>query len=279
MQVINWSPETISGRALPWQPLKLIPLGDIQLQQSPVCDLDLLQNTIDRGVREQAYFIGMGDYLDVASPSNRKAFKTAGFYDSVHDAMDSHMRRMEEDLMKVLAPTKGRWLGMLTGHHVWEYQDGTTTDTSLCRALDTNHLGTCAMVRLQFRDSNRHSVSCTIWCHHGNGAGLSTGAPLVKLERVIEWAEADLYLMGHQHKLVSGAIPRLYLTEGKNPQLVAKDRLMVGTGSYLKGYLQGGKPSYVEQSMLRPVSLGSPMVTIIPTRKEGTNMIEFEVLT
>lgn len=283
MEVLDFVPRVGSPR-LPWEPIKLIPLGDIQAGV-PACDLDLLQRTVDRGLREGAFFIGMGDYLDVASPSNRQKFKNSGFYDSVRDAMDAHMYRQEQALMDIIGPTRNRWIGMLEGHHLWEYQDGSTTDINLCKALNTKFLGDCAMVRLTFADANGHSVQCVIWGHHGNGSGITSGAPLNKLERVVEWAEADLYLMGHQHKRVAASLPRFYLTKGRNPTILARERLLVGCGSYLKGYMAQsvteGRPggTYVEQAMMRPVSLGSPIITITPVRHGDSYLIEFEVVT
>ena len=145
------------------------------------------------------------------------------------------------------------------------------------------------MIRLKFMDSARHSVVCTIWAHHGVGSGVGVAAPITKLERVLEWAEADLYLMGHQHKRAAGASPRFYIVGDKTPIMVARERLLVGTGSYLRGYLRGskadGRPggTYVEKGMMRPVSLGSPLIRIEPTRPfiEGKQipMIEFEAVT
>ena len=288
IEILDFSPKTSKLKRLPWEPIKLMPLGDIQSGVDS-CDLDLLAKRIDRGVREGALFIGMGDYLDVASPSSRAKLKAGGFYDSVWETLDDAMLHHESDLMRILEPTIGRWLGLLEGHHTYEYQNGSTTDINLCRQLGTDFLGSCSMIRLRFDDGNRHSVDCVIWAHHGVGAGVSAAAPVVKLERVVEWADADLYLMGHQHKRAAAAIPRFYMVGNKNPTVVARERLLVGTGSYLKGYMKGSVSggrkggTYVEKAMMRPVSLGSPLITIIPTRVvidgHDTTLIEFEALT
>ena len=187
------------------------------------------------------------------------------------------MREEEEKLLKILAPTKDRWFGMLTGHHWWQFEDGSTTDTNLCKALNTKHLGTCSIVRLQFKDESKHYNECLIYAHHGVGSGVGAGAPLRKLEQVMVWAEADLYLMGHQHKRVGAHQPRFYLTEGRDPILIAREKCLVGTGSYLKGYMQGSKRGgvaaggYVETAMMTPVSLGSPLIQITPRRVQKSD--------
>ncbi len=259
--------KTIKG---PNEGLKLCPLGDIQ-SGTEACDLDLLQRTVDRAMREQALFIGMGDYLDVASPSNRAKIKSAGLYDSVFEAMDSHMRQLQGELFDILRPTAGRWLGLLSGHHYWDYQHGGSTDTELSDMLETEFLGTSAMVRLEFGKT----AVCTIFAHHGQGSGSSSTSALVKLEKALQWVEADILLMGHYHRRNSAAVPRISveMVSGK-PVLVAREKRIVATGSYLKGYMQGmrknGRPgdTYVGEAMLGPVALGSPMVSITPVEKQ-----------
>ena len=45
-----------------------MPLGDLQAGIAE-CDIDLLARKVNKALNLGAYFIGMGDYLDVASPS------------------------------------------------------------------------------------------------------------------------------------------------------------------------------------------------------------------
>lgn len=264
-----------------------MPIGDIQFGMD-TCDVDLLKRNVERGMRADAYFIGMGDYVDVASPSNRAALRSVQLYDSTRAALDEAVTAKEDQLAEILVPTAGRWLGLLSGHHYFDHDDGTTSDTRLAQRLDAIHLGDCSLTRVSFADGNRHVASCTIWSHHGQGSGANAAAPLNKLEKVVQWVEADLYLMGHQHKRVAASIPRFYMIGERAPLLVARERLIVCTGSYLKGYMQGsadtrGIPTgtYVEQKMLAPVMLGSPLITIRPTRvnRRGNDFstLEFEV--
>lgn len=284
MEVINYTPQGKTSLRLPFEEIKLMPLGDIQAGIE-ACDLDLLEENVAIGMDADSYFIGMGDYLDVASPSNRRIMKSAGFYDSVNEMMDRQMRWEEQELLKILAPTKGRWFGMVTGHHWWPYQDGTTSDTNLCRALGATHLGSCGLVTLKFRDDSGRSTDCTIFAHHGVGSGNGPGAPLLKLKEAMTWAEADIYLMGHQHKSVSATQPRFYTIGHKDPLLLARQRRLVGTGSYLKGYMQGSKVGgiaeggYVEKAMMTPVGLGSPLISILPRRirKDGHDYCELKM--
>lgn len=267
---------------MPLKPFAIMPIGDIQAG-TEAADLDLLADNVARGMKAGAYFIGMADYIDMGSPSNRKLWKAANFYDSIYKTMDQAVEKVESAVADILAPTKGRWLGMLSGHHFWKYETGSTTDINLCQRLGARHLGDCAMVALRLQDDSRHAVSCVIWAHHGAGSGTSIAAPLTKIEKVIEWAEADLYLMGHQHKRVAANVPRFYITnKGK---LLAKEKLVVCTGSYLKAYMQGSKEAgiaggtYVEKAMMRPVTLGSPLIHAEPAWDDGQLVLNYSVLT
>ncbi len=260
--------------------LVLCPLGDIQ-SGTPASDLDLLSRIVDDALKQNAYFIGMGDYVDVASPSNRKAWSHMQHYDSFEDAMDNHMREEEKAVMEILRPTKGRWFGLLQGHHFWQFQDGTSTDQHLAEQLDTEHLGQCAMVRAWFPNNQMF----TTWAHHGQGGGATLGSPLTKMEKIAGWADADLILMGHHHKIMPADMPRMsVMGERGNPVLVERKRKLVCTGSYLKGYMQGsskgGRPTgtYVEEAMLSPVSLGSPIIRITPVAHHGVQTFDIQVL-
>ena len=243
------------------------------------CDIELLKRTVHEALENDAYFIGMGDYLDCASPSNRKSWTAMTKYDSFEKAMDEKMALEEDKLMEILEPTRGRWLGMLTGHHYWQFMDGTTTDTRLADRLETVHLGKSAMVRVYFEDDSRKAM-CTIWCHHGQGSG----DPMLKLRKMAGVFDADLYLMGHYHQLKPDMLPRLTVVGPKNaPRLLDRNRKLVATGSYLRGYMAGNRKgnvadgTYVEQAVMVPVSLGSPLVDITPIQEHGVSMVDIRV--
>lgn len=260
--------EVFVSPALKFEPITIMPISDIQ-SGVEACDLDLLAENIERGLKANAYFLGVGDYVDCASPSNRAAFKSAKLYDTIHSTMDEAVSDKIAELMEVLRPTRGKWLGLIQGHHQWDFQDGSSSDSRLAQELGTILLGDSAFIKLTFKDA-KGSLDCVIWAHHGQGSGNTIGAPLNKLEKVIEWAEADLYLLGHMHKRVAANVPRFYIV---GETLIAKERVVVCCGSYLKAYMQGSmsgsRPggTYVEKAMLRPVTLGSPLIHIVPTRK------------
>lgn len=253
----------------------IMPIGDVQWSgRDNEVAMGMLKRHIAWGVEHGAYFLGMGDYIDFMSPSNRARFANAGLYDTALKTVDDKAASLAEDLyLKALKPSKGRWLGLLEGHHFHEYRDGTTTDQDLSKRLDAPFLGSCAFVRLILRLTKTQRSLVTIWCHHGVGGGITLGAPLNKLERLLASWEADIYLIGHHHKKVAGPIDRVEAVWSGNrtkPSLVHRTKIIACTGGFLKGYAAGevdGKVprgGYVEQKMLNPVALGGILLKIKP---------------
>lgn len=273
---------------LPWAETLLVPLGDIQLgaggKEAGECDTDLLKRTIAWGMEHNAYFLGMGDYVDVASPSNRKALQSARLYDSVLSTLEEAAEEHLQQFLGLVSGTEGRWLGLLEGHHYYSFQDGTTSDTRIASALKTSFLGTCAFVRLRFpRPSGHGFLPLTIWCHHGQGGGIKVSAPLNKLENLVHSFDADIYLIGHQHKVVAAPIQQIYMTRSAKPELRHHVRYMACTGSYLRGYQessrQGATPrgNYVERAMLAPVALGSVAFHLQPVHRDHEDVVQVKV--
>ena len=279
MELQSVEVEAVRSLWLPMQETLILPIGDIQLDpvvkdKPRACDIKRLKKYVEWGVAHGGYFLGMGDYVDVMSPSNRERYKSAGFYDSVQDALESKAEEVEDELRDILAPTRGRWLGLLEGHHFFPHSDGSTTDTRLANYLGTSFLGTSAMVEVKFEAAGKHAApSFVIWAHHGRAGGKLLATPLNQLEGVMKSFEADVYLVGHHHKKVAGKYPLVkteFATRGNKHHLVHKNRILACTGSYLKGYqeysqregrAQGG---YVEAGMMNPVALGGIVLVARP---------------
>ena len=269
--------EGLTKKSLPFEETLVIPLGDIQLQQNrDAVDIKGLKRAVDFGVAHNAWFLGMGDYIDLESPSNRRALMQSGVYDSVVDALDAKAEELEDELKDILAPTVGRWLGLLEGHHYHVHQDGTTSDTRLAHFLKAPFLGTSAYVNLSFT-SNKHTIHHNIWCHHGRAGGKLLSTPLNQLEQLTKGFDADTYLVGHHHKAVHGVSSRVYpLFVGRTePTLHHKDIHLACTGSFLKGYVErhkvDGRSSglYAERGMMNPLALRSLRIWFRP-RWEGS---------
>lgn len=259
------------------KPFVLMPLGDIQWTGSEGdCATKILEERIDTGLALGAWFFGMGDYIDYASPSNRQELRSARIYDNAKAVHDRAARGLVDELYdKFLKKTKGRWLGLLEGHHFSELETGITSDQYLCEKLEAPFLGTCAYVGLHFKLGKTNSGTVNIWGHHGSGNGQSQAAPVTKLERLLPDFESDIYLIGHMTKQAAAPTNRVYPMwhnsgDPDKHKLRHVSKLLVGTGGFGKGYIernmQGLTPrgTYVEQGMMRPAVLGCPIVRIVP---------------
>ena len=295
MEAISVKLDTRPSLLLPGrQESIVIPLGDIQLDpprkgQPRRAHLRRLTETIEWGVANGAYFIGMGDYVDVMSPSNRAVIRSARLYDTVRDTLDQQAEETQEELHELLAATRGRWLGLVEGHHFYPYDDGDTTDTRLAAYLGCPFLGTSATIvaRQEVEGHRRQPVfKFDVW--HGEGSGQTAAAPLNRLERRVGEREADVYLMGHYHRRAAVPKPRLDTIGGERggtPEVVHRDRWLVSTGSFMRAYLQGSRGegraqgSYVEKAGLPPAGLGAMAVFIRPRiQGEGYVMVDISVL-
>lgn len=310
MEVVEFEAKTARALYLPLEETLLMPIGDVQFAgggPDDPCDVDRFQRHIEWGMKRGAYFLGMGDYLDVASPSNRAKLEVSGLYDSLQQMIQEAALRQLEKFQQMLKGTEGRWLGLLEGHHFIDFDDGTTTDTRLAQYLGAPFLGDSAFVRMNFvtfYNPNTATVKrraelgakvptrmveagATIWCHHGVGSGRSVAAPLTLLEHITKAFEADIYLMGHQHKKIAATLDRIYVNWKARPPRIEHRKVVIGcTGGFLRGYMQGmrrkGRPqgTYVEQRMLAPTQLGGLVIYIRPRRLSiltGTQPTEAEV--
>lgn len=270
----------------PDQRMLLMPVGDVHAF-SRGWPAQRFRDHMFWGVERGAYFLGMGEYFDFASGSQRKVMRElrAGTMDEV----DEWRRERVEKFAELIAATRGRWLGLLEGHHFHEYQDGTTTDQHLCRLLGAPFLGTATLLTLRFVPQGvwRKGKRCEVivFAHHGPNAsaGRKQGARLHRLEDMITGVEADIYLMGHDHSKANAPMDRLYVSPNtRGPKhLYHRTKALIRTGGFLRGYFgQSAKAldrpaiqsrgSYVEQGAMTPSSLGGVVISIgIKRLREG----------
>ena len=255
----------------PHQKMLLMPIGDVHAF-SDDWPAQRFEDHIKWGVDRGAWFLGMGEYLDFTSASQRLILED--LRDTQHAHLDRLIKGEVERLYTLMAASKGRWLGMLEGHHYHQYLDGTTSDQHLCRLLDAPFLGTSTLlsVRLDMPEENK-GCDVLVFAHHGaaRGGARKQGGKLHRLEDLLSWIEADIYLMGHDHSKVNAPMDRLYRTQGGH--LYHRTKIMARTGGWLRGYagkraVDLGIPaaksrgSYVEQGAMGPSSLGAPVFSL-----------------
>ncbi len=273
MQIVRYKmPNWEKNPAL--TPVTLCPLGDIQWAGDEE-DLayDHLKEHIDLCLSlPHPLFLGMGDYIDFASPSNREHLKTH-LYDTAKKVIANAGKFLCDDLFtRVLAETTGKWLGLLEGHHhhpvtIGKLKDGTDleqdSDVYLSRLLKTRYLEEFTFGEISWPKGGKfHFVA-----FHGKGSSVFPWGPLNQLWRLVPNFHADLLLMGHQTKKAFAETDRLIFPESGN-HVTHKTVKMVGTGGWTKGYVVGRK-TYISAGGLSPVALGQPLIHLRPRIRNG----------
>lgn len=239
-------------------PITIIPFGDVH-RDAPLHAKEEWQKFLAyaRGLGENVYFLGLGDYVDSASTSERDCLVGAKLHESTRNDLDELARAKVSLLAKELAFMKGRLIGLMNGNHYYQFPDGTNTDNKLCDKLGCKYLGCSTFIRLTFEYSGVR-LAHDIWAHHGAGAARLPGGSINRVEQMREVAEADTYIMGHDHaRMVVPAHPRFslrYTTKG-GTALVARQSHLVRSGSFLKSY-EDGQVSYNSDAARGPRSLG-----------------------
>ena len=293
MELLEFKPVTAPAILAPDQrEVILVPIGDIQAGAAG-CQLDLLDKHIKRwNKKKNVCYIGMGDYVDVMSPSNRDKWLSvqAGMYETPKAAMDFGVANFQQQVENILAPTKGKWVGLLTGHHNYPYQDGTTVDTRLAEFLKAPYLGHSTLAHMQFRSKdNKRNVTFKLYAHHGQGMGTTLEASIRTLRnRVVPYWFAHVYLIGHYHQVVSASVPWINTRVKSTGEIVweSVDRKLVTTGSYLTGHTANSKDAtgmaagaYPEEKLLPPNVLGGPVLFLRPDLNASYPTVNVEVLT
>lgn len=245
-------------------PIEIIPFGDVH-RDSPLCHAEKWGEFCEwASRRKNAYFLGMGDYMDGCSTSERGAFDFNALHDATHQNLDKSAKDKIKAFSKEIRFMKGRCIGILNGNHYWQFRNGTTTDHMLADLLDTNFLGVSAFFKISFRRDQHHCNTLDVWAHHGAGGGATPGASINRLDKMRLGATADIYLMGHNHKKQVVKESCLRLSDARRSLSLENRTIILGrTGSFLKGY-EPGASSYIADGAHGPCDLGVIKIIVTP---------------
>jgi predicted phosphodiesterase len=249
-------------------PFYLLPFGDVHFK-NPNHHTELWEEWCDWAEgKERAMFLGMGDYLEWFSDSERRGIQSINLHQSSQKTMDDFAKETCDEFYDTISFMKGKCLGMLEGNHFYQFGNGMTSTQYLCQRLECKYLGATGFVRIRFKYARgNESSKIDVFVHHGKGASRLVGGSLNTVQQMAECAEADIHLMGHDHKKSIGMSSRLSLTDGRTGlNLKEKKILYARTGSFLKGY-EPDKPSYVAKSLLNPSDLGTVKIELTPRCK------------
>ncbi len=243
------------------------------------CDVDRWKSFLNYCQKIQketgrVYYLGLGDYDDIASGSERQMIANSHFHDTTSQSLEDYVKKRTQAFSEELSFMKGKLIGLIEGNHHYQYQSGETSTMQMCRELDAKYLGGVSIIRVVFRykDSSK-TCSVDIYAHHtagSKGGGRKVGSSLNKLEDMADVWDVDICLAGHDHKMNSGFPVRMYLDHRMSVK--QKDILLVRTGSFQKGWMPGHQ-GYVPTFNGKPNFLGCPIIKLTPSRdcKNGEN--------
>lgn len=250
-------------------PIRFVLFGDVH-RDAPLHAKEEWQDFLSyaRGLKD-AYFLGMGDYLDSASTSERECLAGARLHESTRMDLAQLANSKVQLLDKELGFMRGRLIGLIGGNHYFQFESGTTSDHKLCEKLDCKFLGVSAFIRLTFVYRGARQTF-DIWAHHGAGGARLPGGSINRVDQMREHADADLYVMGHDHKRgIIPATPRMSLKQdAKNSlRLNVRQPWVARSGSFLHAY-DDGKVSYIVDTARGPSSIGH-IEAEVTWRQEG----------
>ncbi len=288
MELVEYlNPQTTAAIVLPYEPIALGPISDVQ-NGAEGADLDRLKYHMNTICELSAYPYSLGDMVDHASPSMRKKIITAGLYESTRQGLVDKALRDQEGIEEILK-WSDKWLFVLEGHHFFDYMDGTTTDTRLAEALGCPFLGTSTIFQIRFSrnpDGKGQSIPCQIYAHHGERSSMSTSLMTrwMELNLLPHWPTVDIFNVAHCHRAGGVKVEGLIPLFGKHPTIKGKQRLLGVTGGYLKGYVVGhkgenGRPqgNYIERAQMPPVAVGSILQYVTPVHTRRFDYLDLNI--
>lgn len=244
----------------------LCPLGDIQWAG------DRYDLTFDRLNQHIAWtlkqptprYIGPGDYIDFASPSNREKLAGVGLYDTAIKVIKAGAKGLVDGLyQEILKPTAGKWLSLVNGHHHFSTAEDGDSDQYLAHLLGAAFAQDVVYGKIRWVEKKKTVGTVKYVLFHGDGHSVFPWGPLNKLYRISPNFTADLMFMGHQTKKAIGEYDRMDWPDEGPDRLEHRTVHLVGTGGWTKGYIPG-RTTYISKAMLPPVALGAPVVHIRP---------------
>ena len=224
--------------------------------------------------------LGGGDWADCVT-KNDKRFRMNGLADWVQKSNIVESQRVR--CREIYSPLseQGQLLGIGTGNHeetIHQLHDNDLT-RNLCKDLSVPYAGYHSFIVLHFVRGGKRTHSVVIHMWHGAGSAQTEGARLMRLTRLVNEIQADIYLMGHLHAMTSHTPDRLYYKDGK---IRSKRLAATICGSWLYAYNQPNvgeiqDPTYSEEKGYKPSRIGCPIIRIRPENYRNPDADEFTI--
>ncbi|RLG16546.1 hypothetical protein DRN69_00640 [Candidatus Pacearchaeota archaeon] len=158
-----------------------------------------------------------------------------------------------DKVIELLTPIKDKIVGIHNGNHGNRIYNVTSIspEKTIARALGVPYCGDSCFHHIRFGNQ-----TYIIYVTHGSTGAITLSGALNACMKYSRFAEADIYAMGHTHKLASCS-EVYYRVNLKNKTMEKRKRFFVLCGSYVKW-----KGSYAEAKGYGPQKIGSPKAVL-----------------
>lgn len=203
------------------EPVPLVPMGDFHYG-SPHCALDELKKRIQWIKEKKALWIGMGDFLEMAT----KTSIGAGVFEQVVKP-----QQQEDDMIQMLEPIKDTCIALVKGNHEERAHKLTGLDpmAAIARALDVAYAGWESWGMISNKD-----IGYSFYAVHG-GSGHKNAALLMNMidRDMRKFITTDIIMRAHSHdRVVMDA--EVYDVIPFRRAVRTRTQWMVGTGHFLE---------------------------------------------
>lgn len=257
--------------------IRLVPVCDTQ-HGAPGVHREAFREYIEDEVldRPEGRILGVGDYTDGMSPSNRKVlranFEKGILYDTPADMILAGAREQVGDFLHDVRGTEDRWDALLSGHHYWEYNYRAAddalysirnTDYDIAQRVHAPYMGRgLTMVTYKFPAIRRQRrQEFRVLLTHGEGASSTFSGALNTLEKMMRAFRANVFLTGHHHKSVAARAVVLEEDEDDPTGMSAQETRLIGAGSWMRGFVKD-TVTYPEEGLMVPLAIGSSVIDV-----------------
>lgn len=227
--------------------LKLIPLGDVHYG-APTCEVNKFEKTVDYIAKSKSLVILMGDLMEAASRSS----VGAGWVEQMPDP-----QAQIDYFVEVLKPIATQILVNLEGNHearIWK-QSGIKASKIISDLLGVPFGGYSTFLKIKVKKYNY-----VIHAQHGSSGAWYPHTKLTAAMRTAKHTDADVYLYGHTHELLSLKVPRRTLD--LRSRTVKRDKkYFVLTGGFL-----AYEGSYAQKKNMYPTQTGVAKIKLYGDR-------------
>lgn len=209
---------------------------------------------------ENPRYIGIGDYTDVLSTSERNALNRSEFHDQTLDMIEGKIHSITDDFSEEIEFMRDLILFIVEGNHYARIKamlanGGMSIMESgryLADKLGAAYAG-CETLRRLHIDAGGCRTQLDVACFHGKAGGTTPGGSINPVKRMRETFRADVFIQGHDHSkgVWTGETTKLNAA-GK---LIHDTELYIRSGSFLKSR-ENGVSHYTVDAGLPPTSLG-----------------------